>query len=58
MPAYPSGRWVVYREEDYWMAVHMSKLGCFAEADLWQELLDKMLEAERVWDQTMSRSQS
>jgi hypothetical protein len=54
MPEYPTGRWIVYRAEDYWIATHATKQGCFAEADMWPELLDKMVEAERVWDQTMS----
>jgi hypothetical protein len=47
---HPTGRWIVYREEDYWVAVHTTKQGCFAEADLWEELLPKMLEAEEIWD--------
>jgi hypothetical protein len=55
---YPTGRWIVYREVDYWIVVHTTKLGCFAEADLWEELPDRMLEAERVWDETMTDGQS
>jgi hypothetical protein len=54
MPQHPSGPWIVYREESYWVSAHATKQGCFAEADLWQELLEKMVEAERTWDQTMS----
>src|SRR5438132_7372733 len=24
MPQYPTGRWIVYREEDYWIATHVA----------------------------------
>ena len=48
MTEHPTGRWIVYREQDYWVAAHATKQGGLAESDFWEELLDKMLEAERV----------
>jgi hypothetical protein len=54
VPDHPAGRWIVYREEDYWVAVHATKQGPFAEADRWEDLPDKMVAAERIWDKTMA----